>query len=349
MIETERLLVRSMREDDVDDLFAVLSDPRVMKYIEPPFDRKKTAEFINDAGLISDPLVYAVELKAAHKVIGHMIWHPFDRCSYELGWIIGCDYWSKGYAGELTQVMLKKAEEMGKDVVIECHHEQAATKHIASKYGFVLERRCKDILLYRHSRENDFDKNNSMFQSTLNTRILMKGELRFIRSDVPDRLSTEETEWLANNNITTVIDLREDAERKRKVCPLESDGRFCYHSMPVTGGNRVPTSPDDVSASYAAMVDDQFEHIFDTAMSADSNVMFFCNAGKDRTGVLSAAILHEMGYTWEYIVSDYLKSAVNLRKMLEDYAESDPMVDINVITPQKRYIEEFLDWYENER
>ena len=84
-------------------------------------------------------------------------------------------------------------------------------------------------------------------------------------------------------------------------------------------------------------------------MNADSNVLFFCNAGKDRTGVLSAVILHEMGYTREYIVTDYLKSAVNLREMLAVYAESNPAVDINVITPQRRYIEEFLDIYENKR
>ena len=349
MAESDRLLVRRMREDDINDLFEVLSDPRVMKYVEAPFDREKTAAFINDAALIGDPLVYAIELKTMHKLIGHLIWHPFDSRSYELGWIIGYDYWGKGYAGELTQMMLEKAEEMGKDVIIECHREQEATKHIASKYGFLPENTRKDILLYRRSVERGLEDKNSIFGSTLNTRALIPGDLRFIRSDVPDKLSEKEKEWLASNNIITAIDLREESERIRRVCSLEKDERFRYYSMPVTGGNRVPASPDEVSSSYAAMVDGHFGHILDTVMNADTNVLFFCNAGKDRTGVLSAVILYELGYTREYIATDYLKSAVNLREMLAVYAESNPAVDINVITPQRRYIEEFLDWYENKR
>lgn len=84
--------------------------------------------------------------------------------------------------------------------------------------------------------------------------------------------------------------------------------------------------------------------IIDTIMNAESNVLFFCNAGKDRTGVVSAIILHRLGVDDEYIINDYMLSAENLKDMLFAYAEQYPEVDINVITPKREYMEKFLVW-----
>ena len=82
-------------------------------------------------------------------------------------------------------------------------------------------------------------------------------------------------------------------------------------------------------------------------MSTESNVLYFCNAGKDRTGVLSAVLLYKSGAELEYIIEDYMKTKDNLEKALNDFAKSEPNIDINVITPCRRYIEEFLDRYIN--
>ena len=56
----------------------------------------------------------------------------------------------------------------------------------------------------------------SLLQSTLNTRALPTGDLRYIRSDFPGNLSDEEVQWLVENNITTIVDLREEKEYKGK-------------------------------------------------------------------------------------------------------------------------------------
>ena len=87
------------------------------------------------------------------------------------------------------------------------------------------------------------------------------------------------------------------------------------------------------------------DKIIETALSAETNVMYFCNAGKDRTGVISAMLLWKEGMGLEYIIEDYMKSKDNLKKMLETYAEENQDVDINVITPHERYIREFLEWF----
>ena len=42
----------------------------------------------------------------------------------------------------------------------------------------------------------------SLFRSTLNTRALPVGQLRYIRSDYPGKLSEAEVQWLLEKNIT---------------------------------------------------------------------------------------------------------------------------------------------------
>ena len=184
-----------------------------------------------------------------------------------------------------------------------------------------------------------------LFQSTLNTRPVLENSLKFIRSDVPANVSEKEKTWLLSNNVTTIIDLRTDPERSKKPCPLQNDSRFSYHIFTLAGGDSVPGHPDDVSKSYIAMVDERFDALIGFLLNADTNVLYFCNAGKDRTGVVSAVLLHTLGKPREYIVDDYLKSKQKLAPMLNTFARQHPDIDRNVIMPHKRYIEEFLNWY----
>jgi hypothetical protein len=184
----------------------------------------------------------------------------------------------------------------------------------------------------------------SMLKSTLNTRTILPDSLRYIRSDVPDKITVQETEWLVSENITTIVDLRTEEEHEKKKCPLAEDNRFRYLCMPVTGGNVVPELGDEVSKSYIAMADEQMRAIITAICGAGTNVLYFCNAGKDRTGVVSAILLAQAGMDDEYIVRDYMKSKENLLPMLEEFTKQCPQVDVRVITPHERYMKEFLEW-----
>lgn len=185
-----------------------------------------------------------------------------------------------------------------------------------------------------------------IFRSTQNTRPIFPDSLKFIRSDVPTAVSQEEAEWLIEHDITTIVDLRTDAERERKNCPLSADERFRYYCMPVTGGDIVPRSVDAVAESYIKMVDENLCRTIDLMQTAPTNVLYFCNAGKDRTGVISAILLRNAGASTEYIVADYMKSKDNLKTMLNAYARQNPEIDINIITPNERYIKDLLHWYD---
>lgn len=187
---------------------------------------------------------------------------------------------------------------------------------------------------------------NSLLNTTLNTRAILPDNLKYIRSDVPYKITETEIQWLIENNITTIIDLREEQECQQKKCPLIDNNNFNYLCMSVTGGNAIPQTVDDVSKSYIRMADSYMGKIIETIFSSEKNVMYFCNAGKDRTGVVSAILLNKLGYDREYIVNDYLKSAANLHEMLETFSSQRPEIK-DIITPNRRYMEEFLDWLEN--
>ena len=78
-------------------------------------------------------------------------------------------------------------------------------------------------------------------------------------------------------------------------------------------------------------------------MNANTNVMYFCGAGKDRTGVVSAVILKKLGYSDQVIVDDYMETKINLMGFLTKYVKEHPEVDINIIIPNAENIKKVLE------
>ena len=183
----------------------------------------------------------------------------------------------------------------------------------------------------------------SLLKTTLNTRALPAGDMRYIRSDFPGKLTEEEVQWLLRNGITTIVDLREEKEYSVRQCRLEREAGFTYYHLPVTGGGDIPQSVAAVAGSYLAMIDEQMDRIIRTIMNAKSNVMYFCSAGKDRTGVVSAIILKKLGYSDQTIINDYMETKDNLIGLLTAYVKEHPEVDINIIIPNEENIKKVLE------
>ena len=183
---------------------------------------------------------------------------------------------------------------------------------------------------------------SSLLSSTRNTRALPTGTMRYIRSDVPENLTDQEVQWLLANHITTIVDLRSDEEVVRKPCCLAERDEFRYFHLPVTGGGDTPKSLEHLYMVYRQMIDEKMKEIIDTIMNAESNVMYFCTAGKDRTGVVSAMILKRLGFSDEVIIDDYMKSKDNLMDMLTAYVRVHPEVDIEIIIPHRENMERLL-------
>lgn len=155
-LETSNCIIRNFVLSDVKELYETLSDKEVMEYVEPPFTLGQTAQFIKHIMLSEKPPVFAVEYKETGKVIGHVIYHSYDKNSYELGWILNRKYWGKGIAEELTFSLIEFSKNNGiESLIIECSPKQAVTKHIAQKYHFSYEGMQDDCEIYRLNLINE--------------------------------------------------------------------------------------------------------------------------------------------------------------------------------------------------
>ena len=141
------ITIRKIQLGDADALYRLLSDPEVMRYLEPPFDRAQAEAFLHHAGLAEPPLVYAAEENGAF--IGYVIYHAYDKESVEIGWVLLPEYWGRGYASALTDRLIDRARQEQKSVVIECAPAQEATKRIAIKKGFRACGICDRLAVYR--------------------------------------------------------------------------------------------------------------------------------------------------------------------------------------------------------
>lgn len=110
VLEAERLLLRPLREDDWDALFAVASDPEVWA-IHPQHDRWQEPvfrRFFADALLRGGALV--VIDKASGAVVGSSQYKPEADGTVEIGWtFLATGHWGGSYNREMKRLMLTHA------------------------------------------------------------------------------------------------------------------------------------------------------------------------------------------------------------------------------------------------
>ena len=115
-INTRRLSLRPIRTEDVDDFYAVYSDPEVMRYWStPPLpDREAASKLISEIheGFERHELLkWGITLRATDKLIGSVtIFHPdFTHRRTEIGYALGRAHWRKGYMLETLNAVLQYA------------------------------------------------------------------------------------------------------------------------------------------------------------------------------------------------------------------------------------------------
>lgn len=120
-IRTERLLMRVMTLDDVDDVHAYQSLPEVCRYLlYEPRSRERVEEKIREwlgmgrLAKVGDDLELALELldgPSKGRVIGHSYFKltSTDDLSGEIGWSLHPDFEHQGYASEAARAMLAYA------------------------------------------------------------------------------------------------------------------------------------------------------------------------------------------------------------------------------------------------
>ncbi len=205
------------------------------------------------------------------------------------------------------------------------------------------------------------------------------GAFPVLRSDAPASLTMDELCWFKEHRVTTAVDLRTGEEASRRPNAFEkADGIVCF-SCPISEGSGIPASPEAVPASYLAIAGSRgAAEAFGRIADAPEGVIFFCSAGKDRTGVLSAILLmlaHEAAacgqpersrsecspsarskpsdqcpsaeaaaeaFADAAIRADYLESKRCLDGLFKRLAAERPEIDLRVVTPCEAHIDGFL-------
>lgn len=113
-LESERLLIRNLREDDFSNFFHYRSDPEVCRYQDwDPFDEQATLAFIKEQkgkGLhdLEEWVQLAIELKAENRLIGDIAFRRYDYLGSlaEVGYAITPAYQRRGYAFEALELLV---------------------------------------------------------------------------------------------------------------------------------------------------------------------------------------------------------------------------------------------------
>jgi len=126
-METQRLILRPWREEDIEPFAAMSADPAVAEYLGGPLDRtgaeatmSRIAAHFREHGFG----FWALELKGAAPFIGfaglqHVGFDAPFTPAVEIGWRLARDHWGKGYATEAARAAIAFGfETLGLDEIV---------------------------------------------------------------------------------------------------------------------------------------------------------------------------------------------------------------------------------------
>ena len=170
----------------------------------------------------------------------------------------------------------------------------------------------------------------------------------FIRSSLPNNMLDSEINLLLENNIKTIIDLRNSDEVNRKKNCLNKDG-FNYYNISLRG-DKCPDVEDDISTGYIEILKDKetIEKVFSIILNSNTGILFNCSAGKDRTGVIAMLLLLLAGVSDDDIIADYSISYIFIRNQIKQMHIDNPDLPAFLGGSKYEYMEEALNIFYKE-
>jgi ribosomal-protein-alanine N-acetyltransferase len=156
-LETERLYLRRLVNEDVNEVFALRSDKEVMKYIPRPLV-KTNEEALEHIAMIDEKIEnneginWAISLKDNPKligIIGHYRIKP-EHFRAEIGYMLLPEYHGKGIIVEAIKEILNYGFQVMKLHSIEAiiDPKNSASERVLQKSGFVKEAHLKENEYY---------------------------------------------------------------------------------------------------------------------------------------------------------------------------------------------------------
>ncbi|CAD0006318.1 GNAT family N-acetyltransferase [Flavobacterium salmonis] len=156
VIETDRLILRRITNDDVNEVFELRSNPETMKYIPRPLV-KSSEDALEHIAMIEEKIVtntginWGITLKTNSKLLGIIGYYRMQPENYraEIGYILLPDFHGKGIITEAVQRLITFGFNDLKLHSIEAviDPENFASEKVLQKCNFVKE---------AHFKESDF-------------------------------------------------------------------------------------------------------------------------------------------------------------------------------------------------
>ena len=147
-LETENLILRPFKDEDVDDYFGVLDSPEVRRWLHIPesLDRsdawQQMAWFVGQWELRGTGH-WSLEEKKSGQFVGRAGLHRPERHDWpgvEVGWLLHPDYWGRGYATEAGAAAVRYGfDDLQVDKLFSCilpenHRSQAVAKRLGFEF-----------------------------------------------------------------------------------------------------------------------------------------------------------------------------------------------------------------------
>ena len=168
--ETERLILRRYTEEDLQDLYEYLSNPKVVEF--EPYKTMTIDEVKSELEWrISTDEMIAVQLKASNKMIGNIYLGKRDFNALELGYVFNESYWKKGYAKESCERLIEFAFNSGiHRIYAKCDPKNKNSWDLLEKMGFIREGHLrKSVFFWRDDTDQPVWKDTYIY-SKLNSK-----------------------------------------------------------------------------------------------------------------------------------------------------------------------------------
>lgn len=140
-IETDRLVLRALRDDDAEDIirFAGDHDTAYWAGMAPVTNRDVALELIDSGNWFEDEPQYGITVKGDDTVIGLISVYAHSLEVYTLGYLISPEHCGKGYMSEAVAAVCDWFFATVRKPFIKCEirSDNPASRRVALKCGFV--------------------------------------------------------------------------------------------------------------------------------------------------------------------------------------------------------------------
>ena len=177
LYETDRLILRNYRLQDVNDYFEYMSLESTA--LHEDFEPYSLAECENAVTKrLIDDAFWVVELKAMNKVIGDLCYRKRDYETYEIAYDFNEQYGGKGYATEACKILIKHIFTVlnGRRLYVGCNEENRRSWLLLERLGLRREAYCIEDVAFKKDINGNPIYVNSYFYALLKKEWELKTE-----------------------------------------------------------------------------------------------------------------------------------------------------------------------------